>query len=260
MPVPAAVFSDAIELLDAHGARGFGCGSRENFTEGDRWRAATVIYTCLPAAVRELRPAKDKFVPVLRRYLESINLPSSDTSCLVLKGVCEQLISSNPSLCATFGLKPKRKYGISDLRALGHYRNVAARQRQRCATCGVRLDYANKVELDHIVPFAIIGDVSDGANWRLLCGRCNLGKHDFISSWLAPDAWNWIPAGSFESTTTEPTLRARYALLATRRRCEYANCSNGPVDAALSLRRRSELGLFVPSNLIVVCDEHLAND
>jgi len=215
-----------------------------------------VIFSCLPAEVRDLRPGKDKFVPVLRRYLESIGLPSGEKECLVLKGVSEQLIKSNPSLSSSFGLKPKRKYGVSDLRALGHYSKTASRQGNRCATCGVRLDYANTVELDHVVPYAIIGDVSDGANWRLLCGRCNLGKHDFISSWLVPDTWNWIPAGRLETTVTEATLRARYALFATRRHCGIPNCFNGPVDSELSLRRRSEIGLFVPSNLEVVCADH----
>jgi hypothetical protein len=259
-PVSVDAFYEVISLLDAYGARGFGCGSRESFSERDRWQAATIIYYCLPVTIRELRPARDKFVPVLRDYLDSIGLPSGERECLVLKGVSEQLIYSNPTLCAPLGLKTKRKYGISDIRALGHYRPIASQQGNRCATCGITLDFANTVELDHIVPFALIGDVSDRANWRLLCGQCNLGKHDFISSWLAPDAWNWIPPGNLGNTTNGPTLRARYAMFSTRGHCELPDCSSGPQNAQLELRRRSESGLFVPSNLAVVCSEHPAED
>jgi hypothetical protein len=247
-----------IDILDAHGARGFGSGNASQFSEADRWSASRTLFGCMPARVVSLRPGRDKYVPVVHDYLSGLGLPCDDRACLVLKGICEQLTLTSPALCAQWGLKPRRKYGVSHVRALGQYSHITKRQHHRCATCGVPLAVAENVELDHIIPFSIIGDVSDGSNWRLLCGKCNMGKADFLSSWLAPDSWNWISLKNVQFVQNGPTLRARYAVLATRMRCQVAGCGKGPEVAHLSVCRLDPRGLHIPSNLAVCCESHVS--
>lgn len=249
-------FGTVVGLLDAHGARGHGRGNRNFYDESTRWLAARFMLVCLPETIFGLHPNRDKFVPVISMHLEQLGLPWDKRSCLVLKGIAEQMIFSNPNFAGPLDLKVKRKYGVSDLRALGHYNALAAGQEGRCATCGVRLEQAESVELDHIIPFSFIGDISDGSNWQLLCGECNLGKHGFLSSWLSPDAWNWPTSTSIVGAVVKPTPRARYSVLATRGACEAANCGKGAQETELVLNRRHSTGLYIPSNLTVRCAFH----
>jgi 5-methylcytosine-specific restriction endonuclease McrA len=245
-----------VDLLDAHGARGFSLGSPLQYRESERWLAASTIFACLPSAVVNLRPGRDKFVPPIRQHLSRLRLPQEERTCLVLKGVAEQIVLTTPALCARHGLRPRRKYGVSDVRALGQYIGLTRAQGGRCATCGLPLAHAENVELDHVIPFALIGDVADGANWRLLCGQCNMGKHEFMSSWLVADAWNWLPGAAMAEVGAKPTLRARYSVLATRGRCEHAECGAGAASRHLSVLPILPDGLLVPSNLRVLCDLH----
>lgn len=256
LPPSVGDFSALVDLLDAHGARGFGSGDRSSFSEEDRWRASQILLSTLAAEIAGLRPGRDKFVPVLRKHLMSLGLPTDERSCHVLKGVAEQLIVSNPKLTSLLGMKFKRKSGVSDVRASGMYAQLSRDQYGRCATCGLPLSIATSVELDHIVPYSLIGDIADGANWRLLCGECNMGKHDFLSSWLAFDAWNWTAPSTVIDLARRPTLRARYSVLATRVTCEYEGCTAGPAESHLQLLPRFETGLHVPSNLVVCCETH----
>jgi hypothetical protein len=254
--ITSSDFDKMIDLLDAHGARGFGNGDRDAYGEHDRWTTARAVFSCVPVDLMMLRPGRDKFVPVIKQHLESLHLDSSERSTLVIKGVAEQVILSTPALSMKVRAKSKRKLGISDVRALGKYSDIAERQRQRCATCGCTLSAAQTVELDHVVPFSFIGDIYDGSNWRLLCGDCNLGKHEFFSSWLTPDAWNWVSPSVIMRVESSPTLRARYSVLSTRGRCDFSRCGQGPRDVELVLRRRVASGLYVPSNLVVYCEKH----
>jgi hypothetical protein len=253
--VTERAFARLIDLLDSHGARGFGHGNRASFREVDRWWAARTLFACLPVGALELRPGRDKFAPVLRAHLSALSLPVDQRACLVLKGIIEQMIATSPAMSARHGLRARRKYGVADVRALGRYAAIDAHQRGRCDTCGRLLMDAWSVELDHIVPFTLIGDIPDGSNWRLLCGDCNLGKHEFLSSWLAPDSWNWIGPANYGRMWEGPTLRARYTVLSTQQVC--INCSRGAGEVTLHVGQRVSTALPVPTNLSVYCEEHI---
>lgn len=245
-----------LNLLDAHGARGFGVGDRRSFGEADRWHASRVLWVCVPGRAFALRPGRDKFVPLVEEYLVTLGLTPSRSDCLILKGVIEQIIRTSPQLCGALGLQLRRKYGVADLRAQGKYGSLVDAQSSRCAVCGILLDRADSVELDHIVPFSLIGDIGDGSNWQILCGVCNLGKHEYVSSWVVPDAWNWIAPSNVALYAREPSVRARYAVLAERRGCGVDDCGMSAGRTRLFLVRISSRGMWVPSNLQVLCEEH----
>lgn len=248
-------FNLTIDVLDRHGARGFQPTPGPTHSELDRWRAGRTIFRLLPSTTLQMRPGSG-FRPVIREHLTALGLSSTERAELVLKSVAEQLINTNAELCARLNRKPKVKMGVSHVRANGKYQTLARRQSNRCATCGIALDAADSVELDHVVPFSIIGDVFDGANWRLLCGRCNLGKHSFMSSWFTPDAWGWIADAGHVPAAASATLRTRYSVLASTGRCESAGCDATAQTSELRVEPRVVDAFWTAQNLRVACARH----
>ena len=146
--------------------------------------------------------------------------------------------------------------GVSHIRVSGKYKALSQRQNRRCDNCGIELDVADSVELDHIIPFSLIGDVPDGANWRLLCGSCNLGKHSYLSSWFTADSWGWI-SDNAHLRADSASLRTRYSVLATRAKCETDGCQATPATAQLWVEPRLEGAFWTAHNLTVSCRRHL---
>lgn len=248
-------FQLTIDVLDRHGARGFEPESPSDYSELDRWHAGRAIFRLLPASALRMRPGSG-FRPLIHRHLSTLGLASTPRAELVLKSVAEQLINTNAEICLQFGRKPKKKMGISHIRASRKYEALSRRQRDRCSTCGLLLDTADSVELDHVIPFSLVGDVSDGANWRILCGRCNLGKHSFISSWLAADSWGWISDNGHLAATHSASRRTRYSVLASRGRCEFAGCDATPRTSELRVEPRLGDAFWTAQNLRVLCAQH----
>ena len=248
-------FDLTIDVLDRHGARGFRPNGAATHDEIDRWHAGRTVFRLLPTTALHLRPGSG-FRPVIRKHLIALGLQSSGRAELVLKSVAEQLISTHPALCQRWNRKRKIKMGISHVRASGKYQTLLKRQIGRCATCGCPLDEADSVELDHIVPFSFIGDVPDGANWRILCGACNLGKHSFISSWFSPDAWGWVSDTGHLPATTQASLRTRYSVIATIGKCETEGCGATAKDSHLRVELRVSDSFWTAQNLKVSCAQH----
>jgi 5-methylcytosine-specific restriction endonuclease McrA len=181
----------------------------------------------------------------------------SDELVMTIKHICEQIVLSSKELAENVGLPAKRKYGISDLRAQGLYAPLERAQRGRCAICGILLAEASSIELDHIVPFYLMGDIVDGRNWQILCGPCNNGKLAHLSAMQAAEAWDWIaPQRVVQAAHNSVSLRTRFVVLATRGHCTIESCGRGPQDTELRVMPTYSSALPVTDLLHVLCVEH----
>lgn len=122
-------------------------------------------------------------------------------------------------------------------------------QFDRCRLCGRFLDRAASPHVDHIQPLAQGGE-DDLGNLQLLCGKCNLGKHD-LTSWLV---------GVPYQTDDRSNVRLRYVVLARAAgKCSEAGCDTTSRHEELELISRVPLskgGRWIFDNLRVVCSSH----
>ena len=133
-------------------------------------------------------------------------------------------------------------------------------QGRRCAVCGALFEAPGDETLDHTVPFRIIGDAPDGANWQILCPACNGGKAERLSALQSLEALNWTYRDASGSFVCTPSLRTRYVVLAQAGCCEYIGCGASPSTTQLMVQRISDTGLWVADNLHVRCQTHAAEE
>jgi 5-methylcytosine-specific restriction endonuclease McrA len=234
-----------------HGALGYRDTVRGRDPDDlDRLSALPLVFGLLPGAALSRRVTlTTTFVPIkpiLSEHLRSLGIAPDPTLLDVLKSVATQWSST------LSGVHHRRKYSVSDLRALGTpYRALRRRQSGRCRYCGRRLVDIDEV-LDHIVPFRLIGDVPDGANWQLLCSECNAGKGEFLTTYCLPAAYNWVYR--IGDNLTEERARTRWIVLAQRGVCDH--CGVGPSAAELHVELRRPGDIYVADLLRITCSGH----
>lgn len=245
--------------LAYHGALGsrIQLDSQSDFGDEEKFDFLPLVFGLLPrtALVRSAEDVRVK--PLLRAHLHSLGVVAPDVTIDVLKSVCDQYFETRS------GASPrKRKATISDVRQNRVlYQELLARQGKRCALCGVMLGGADADEsLDHVVPFRLIGDIPDGANYQLLCVPCNSAKGSKLSSLMAPAAYNWVysrndPIGT--DTESTATAESRFVRLAQERQCMAGGCGVTPLSGRLDVAVVRSSGLSVADNLVVLCEQHL---
>jgi hypothetical protein len=210
-----------------------------------------LIFGLLPASTLEPRQLVPDFKPVkpaIREHLTRLGIPIAEPLLSLLKAVADQYSGTHVG-----SRNRRRKNTVADLRALRTpYARLRIEQNSRCAVCGVGL-HEDTEHLDHIVPWRLIGDVPDGANWRLLCAPCNLGKGAFISTLQSPAAYNWIYSVD-QSQLTSLRAQTRWIVLVQRGRCEL--CGALPSDAELLVEALSIDMAPVADLLTVRCAHH----
>jgi 5-methylcytosine-specific restriction endonuclease McrA len=217
-----------------------------------------LVFSLIPRSALSLSPVRGRFRPYVVEHLSALGIVSpSDDLVMTVKHICEQIVLSSKELAENVGLQAQRKYGVADLRAQGLYAPLERAQKGRCAICGVLLARALSIELDHIVPFYLMGDIADGRNWQLLCGPCNNGKRAHLSALQASEGWDWVtPQRVAETARNHLNLRTRYVALATRARCSVESCGKGPQDVKLYVVQRYSTALPVSDLLDVLCAVH----
>ena len=201
--------------------------------------------------------ADDKVKPLIREHLDAIGVAPENRLVDILKSVSDQFAATWAVNSLVTGVPIKRKMEIASLRALGHpYRRQLDRQNGRCAICGVKFDGTREEQLDHIVPWRLIGDVRDGSNWQILCFECNNGKRSLLTALLSPEAWGWLYATQSPRFPDLPTLETRYVVLAQRGTCDEPGCARDASVAELEVAKAVHSGLAVADNLLVKCDLH----
>lgn len=143
---------------------------------------------------------------------------------------------------------------IAALRAMPPmYNAINARQKGRCAWCGVDLkDPGVAITLDHVAPKHIGDDMADGSNWSLTCESCNQGKADTFAWSTAREAHDYLGRNEFEGSS-RIDLRHRIAVLLRAQRCDH--CTGDPSMTELWVYRRVPTGLPIPSNCGAACSD-----
>lgn len=254
-PTSVSLFA---RLFAAHGVLGRAIGPRD-FTEEDRMRVVPHVFGLIPRRAI-FRSSRDLMIkPLIRDHLASIGVDSGDEMLVsVIKEVADQyVLTARPNAV-------RRKMTVADLRARygREYWAIRSAQGHRCGVCGVSLEDRDE-HLDHRIPFRLVGDVSDGANWQLLCEVCNSGKWSWFSALQPAVAHNWIYGdldqeglGGEGAVVGKNKSTLRFCVLAQRRSCEILGCGAGVRERRLRVVMRHPLGLPVVDNLMVVCDAH----
>jgi hypothetical protein len=254
----AVALSHFEEILLNHGVLGYRAGSAAGISEEDRLSAVPLVFGLLPAEAINRRDVQIK--PHIMRHLTAIGILPTASLVSILKRVSDHYAATSPN--RPEWLAKPRKESLAGLRLNGQlYRQIRGDQGGRCAICGVDLDRVLDVEeaLDHIIPWRLVGDPPDGANWRLLCSSCNGGKSDYMTTLLSPAAWNWIyREGTGPDGTGGPDRATRYVVLAQRGYCSVEGCYADATTSQLFLERLVPSGLAVADNLSVVCEAHNA--
>ena len=240
-----------------HGALGHRVGATFDFSESHRLAIVPYVFKFLPIKAL-LRKKHDELIkPYVYEHLQQLGVRTDEVLVSLVKAVADQYFTSyirRQDTANRFGL---RKRGIADVRAGNPdvYRKMLKMQRDRCAVCGVLFLGSREQTLDHVVPWHLIGDVEDGANWQILCEECNGGKREWFSSLQSAQALNWVY--SLENGLLErPTKETRYVVLATARKCSVVECAHNARTSALVVERRFESGLAVVDNVRVLCEHH----
>lgn len=244
-------YDDCLKHLLYHGVLGY----RDDLTgaslSGEPLLATTrSVFLLIPrdalASLETQRP--DAFVPIkpiIRTHLESIGVPATDLMLDVVKSLVEQYAATQPRR------RRLRKQSIADLRALRvPYARLRSECNGRCHVCGIPFAGAYDEHLDHVVPFRLIGDVADGANWRLLCGECNVGKSESISPHSVAAAYNWL----YGTAEDGANLRTRWVSLAINDRCMV--CSRGPGETQLFASVQRDSHFFARDLVTIRCEDH----
>ena len=241
------------DLFLAHGV--LGCQDENSYkkaqslTEYDRLTIVPLVFLFLPAAAfLETRTLGEPIKPLIKEHLKTLSWVVNDDKLIdILKEISEQYYRSK--------IKGAQKKGMSDLRLnRSLYKRIRSRQDERCCICGAKFDTDTdcRESLDHIIPYYLIGDITDGSNWRILCEPCNRGKSCYISCLQAPEAINWI----YDKEINGITETSRYVVLMKNSECMHSNCNNNASNSKLDVSLKIKTGLPVPTNLEVLCEKH----
>lgn len=250
--VPPSILPTAVQNLRRlflhHGVLGYSIANNAapTFSESDRMEIVQVVYLLVPQLAIARDDCTQYLKPLIREHLHDLGIEADDQLVEILKRVCDQLYDTGPTA-------PSRieKMTIAKLRARNNtkYQRIREGQNHRCKFCGVCLDSVRQ-ELDHIIPWRLIGDSPDGANWQILCPECNGSKHAYLTIHQIPETWNWVYS-SVENSALQPSLATRFSALVTHPFC--IQCRKTPHESHLLVFKTSKLGLHVKDHLNVFC-------
>jgi len=227
-------------------------------SEHERLQLVPLVFGLLPHASIHRQRLDERVKPAIRSHLGQLGVPLNEPLVNVLKEISDHYFEAvvRPDRSRA------RKLGLESVRALrrGAYYQLLERQAGRCAICGALLGTEAEETLDHIIPWALIGDPFDGSNWQLLCMDCNLGKREWLSVFQSPQALNWHYGIGDAPPVGEPTREARYIALATAGKCQARECTLRPREGKLLLRCRHQTGLAVVDNLVAFCERHAGGE
>ena len=210
--------------------------------EVGEWMRFRAIFALLPEECLFGTPREEK--PLIRAHLEALRVAPN-----------EELVSAIKLVCVNFRAKrnaTKRKLGISDVR-VNHphlFDRIMDEQKGGCWYCGEKLLYGENAQLDHVIPYHLGDDPSDGSNWRFSCDTCNRGKGVFPFYSLTPESANWV------GPTSSPELHqaVRFAALARDGACK--RCGRGPKEVRLTVLKIVQSGCWVLDNVEALCQKH----
>lgn len=261
-PIEQGTLDDFEGTLKYHGALGYRDHSIGGpASELTRLNIVPLVFGLLPTASLVRRGPDQLVKPSIRSHLVKIGAPMSESLVDVLKSVADQLWSTWPMNIRYGNARCRQKGSIADLRANPSlYKQILNTQGHRCAVCGTLFEAPGDETLDHTIPFRIVGDAPDGANWQILCPECNSGKAERLSALQSLEALNWIYRDTNGNFVQAPSLRTRYVVLAQAGGCEFTGCQSLPSTTQLVVQRISDTGLWVTDNLRVRCPAHASND
>jgi HNH endonuclease len=261
-PIESRTLDDFEGTLKYHGALGY----RDHSVGGPpselaRLHIVPLVFGLLPTESLVRRGHDQLVKPAIRTHLKRVGAPMSESLVDVLKAVADQFWSTWPINIRYGNIRCRRKGSIADLRANPLlYKQILVTQGGRCAVCGTLFEAPGDETLDHTVPFRIVGDAPDGANWQILCPACNGGKAERLSALQSLEAMNWSYRDAVGSYVRTPSLQARYVVLAQAGGCEHTKCKVRPSVAELMIQRISITGLWVADNLQVRCPVHASDE
>lgn len=197
-----------------------------------------LMFLLLPEECLFGEPGRDK--PVISKHLESMGVKSDEKLVRAIKFFVDNFRAKARS--------EQLKTSITDVyvRFPRLYDSILERQNGRCAVCGTRLTYGVNMQLDHVLPWHLGDDPSDGSNWQFLCDACNRGKGVLPHYSLSPLQANWLKPNASGQLGEE----VRYAVLKRDRRC--ARSGRGPAEVELCVVKRFPTGCWVLDNLCAV--------
>lgn len=235
----------------AHGIKGYRDESAYkkilNLSEKDKLGLVPYFFYLIPQEL--VTGKKDKYTPMkpkIREHLLSIGIHDRDEGLVdIIKRIGDHFYSCQNET-------NDRKRSISDLRMNSRlYQKFLLQQNNRCNTCGTELDENNQ-ELDHIIPYKLLGDPLDGANWQILCSRCNSGKGGLFTPLQHNEFLNWI----YDKKDLEKVSdKLAFMLFVLDKRCHV--CGIDVSKSELKVRKRISTGLTVASNMTVTCIKHV---
>lgn len=197
-----------------------------------------LMFLLLPEECLFGDPERDK--PIIAAHLNALGVNPR-----------EDLVRAVKFLVDNFRAKTRReqtKTSISDVyvRYPKLYDAIIGRQGGRCAVCGKILVYGVNMQLDHVMPWHLGDDPSDGSNWQFLCDVCNRGKGMLPHYALSALQANWIRPTIAHSLNED----VRYAVL--RRDGMCAITGHRPTETELTVVKRHLSGCWILDNLRVV--------
>lgn len=260
------ISNDSLDLFKtvflAYGARGgrdpnaYSKASKLNDLE--KMKIVPLVFQLLPREAIDPnsgRQLSEPIKPIIMKHLVSIGLQKDDKDLVdILKTVSDQYYQCALAKVDKSKVAMRKKASIATLMANQPlYKKKLGEQNKRCPVCGSELTESGKDTLDHVLPYSLLGDISDGANWQIMCRECNTGKGDFLSAFQAKEAFNWI----YPSVdTTNPSPATRYASLCINPICSEEECSATSATRSLRVIVENVSGLAVYSNLRVRCELH----
>jgi hypothetical protein len=177
----------------------------------------------------------------------------------ILKNIADQYFYTSDKSSGIYN----RKYTISDLRSIKKsiYSRIKQLQNNRCSGCGAEFSGKILETLDHIIPWRIGGDPTDGSNWQILCEKCNRGKGTMMSVLLSLDFYNWIYGDKLEVLSGRRISdELRYITLVRNKFCSELSCQANPSNRRLYVVPKYSDGLSIVDMLDIKCELHAAGD
>jgi hypothetical protein len=203
------------------------------------WARFRAIFCLLPEVLLFGDAPMEK-KPIIASHLEALGVEPEPRLISAIKCLCEHFQSKRGTV---------RKLGISDVyvKYPQVFNRVLSKQNSRCCYCGEPIVYGDNATLDHIWPFHLGDDPTDGSNWCFCCDFCNRGKGEYPvysitgtgANWISPDADGRLSAAT------------RFAVLSRDRACVC--CGRTPRDVVLDIEKRVKSGCWILDNCQAVC-------
>lgn len=223
----------------------------------DRLYVVPLIFGLMPReALRRKRSADYPVKPHIVAHLTALGIPNDEALIDIIKSVADQFVDTAKDPVTRRSNKKKKTIG--DLRAGDRrlYSEIMAEQDDRCVVCGAPFDSRTEPTLDHVIPWRLVGDIPDGANYQFLCSECNSSKGSYLSSLQSPHFFNWVYSANSPPPLDFPGGETRYIVLSRAVGCSEPGCGRTKKHAALFVRTTRPTGLAVTDHLTAVCGAH----